>query len=294
MQTLVQLLINAVQIGAIYVLFSLGLTLIFGVMRIINFAHGEFFSFVALMVAVLMGVATRQFGLPPVLGYLASFAVSLLLMLLLAALIFQFGFGRFLGDETSGFILSLGLVLALQGLMVTVFGGYPRAVQPLVAGTLSVLGRAVDLQKLLICGVALVATVVLLVAVSHSRLGAALRAVALDREAAMLQGIPYRRIALYGFLIGSALAALAGGLIAPVTVVLPSMGAEFLIKSFMIVIIGGLGSISGAIIASFLIATVESFSAYFFDLPTATICMFVVVIATLLFRPQGLLGRVVK
>lgn len=294
MDTLFQLLVNAIQIGAVYVLFSLGLTLIFGVMRIINFAHGEFFSFTALLISVQVGWFAQTLNLPIVLQYLLAFVASLLVLLVLATVIFRFGFSRFLGDETSGFIVSLGLVLMLQGMMQGVFGGYPRSVPPLIEGSIIVFGGAISLQKLIVCGFALITTVILLLIVTRTKLGVALRAVALDREAAALQGIPYQRIALYGFLMGSALAALAGGFIAPLAVILPSMGSEFLIKGFMIVIIGGLGSISGAIIASFLIATVESVGSFYFDLPTATIAMFMVVVIVLIFRPQGLLSRVVK
>lgn len=294
MSTFIQLLINTVQIGAIYVLFSLGLTLIFGVMRIINFAHGEFFSFTALLISVQIGWLGSTVGLPPWADYLIAFAVSLVVLLALSMLIFHFGFARYLGDMTSGFILSLGLVLILQGLMLEVFGGYPRAVPSLVEGSMTVFGGAISLQKLLICVLALAATAAILFIVLRTPLGVALRAVAEDQEAARLQGIRYRRIALYGFLIGSALAALAGGLIAPLAVILPSMGGEFLIKAFMIVIIGGLGSISGAILASFLIAAVESFGSYYADLPTATLVMFATVALILIVRPQGLLGRVVR
>ncbi|WP_342641800.1 branched-chain amino acid ABC transporter permease [Rhodoligotrophos ferricapiens] len=294
MSTFVQLLINAVQIGAIYVLFSLGLTLIFGVMRIINFAHGEFFSLTALLISVQVGWLTSQVGLPPWADYLLAFAVALVVLLIISVLVFRFGFAHYLGDMTSGFILSLGLVLIMQGGMLELFGGYPRSVPALVEGSITVLGGAISLQKLLICALALAATGAILFMVMRTPLGVSLRAVAEDQEAAMLQGIRYRRIALYGFLIGSALAALAGGLIAPLAVILPSMGGEFLIKAFMIVIIGGLGSIPGAILASFLLAAIESFGSFYVDLPTATIGMFVLVAVVLVLRPQGLLGRVVR
>jgi len=294
MSTFIQLLINTIQIGAIYVLFSLGLTLIFGVMRIINFAHGEFFSFTALLISVLIVWLGSHLGLPLWIDYLIAFAVSLVALLVLSLAIYRFGFARYLGDMTSGFILSLGLVLILQGLMLEIFGGYPRAVPALIDGSVTVLGGAISLQKLIICVMALAATAAILYIVMKTKLGVALRAVAEDQEAARLQGIRYRRIAMYGFMIGSALAALAGGLIAPLAVILPSMGSEFLIKAFMIVIIGGLGSISGAILASFLIAAVESFGSFYADLPTATLVMFATVALILIVRPQGLLGRVVR
>lgn len=292
MTTFAQLLINAVQIGAIYVLFSLGLTLVFGVMKVINFAHGEFFALTAILVAVIVEAHPifASFGLQ----YAFAFVVALAAVLVLAAIVYVFGLSRFLGDMGSGFIFSLGLVLVMQGLMNEVFGGYPRTVPPLVEGTIRILGGAVAGQKVLVAALALIAAAVLLYVVFRTKLGVALRAIAEDREAAMLQGVRYQRLALYGFLIGTSLAAIAGGLIAPLSVILPTMGSEFIMKAFMIVIIGGLGSIWGAILASFLIAAVESFGSYFFSLPLVTIAIFTFVAILLVIRPQGLLGNVVR
>ena len=292
MTTFAQLLINAVQIGAIYVLFSLGLTLVFGVMKVINFAHGEFFALTAILVAVIVEAHPifASFGLQYAFGIFVAPAA----VLVRAAIVYVFGLSRFLGDMGSGFIFSLGLVLVMQGLMNEVFGGYPRTVPPLVEGTIRILGGAVAGQKVLVAALALIAAAVLLYVVFRTKLGVALRAIAEDREAAMLQGVRYQRLALYGFLIGTSLAAIAGGLIAPLSVILPTMGSEFIMKAFMIVIIGGLGSIWGAILASFLIAAVESFGSYFFSLPLVTIAIFTFVAILLVIRPQGLLGNVVR
>lgn len=292
MSTFVQLLINALQIGGIYVLFSLGITLVFGVMRVINFAHGEFFALSAILITI--HISWLAPGAPFWAQYVVAFAVSLAAVLVLSAVIYLVGLSRFLGDMGSGFIFSLGLVLVLQGLMAELFGGYPRSLPALVDGTVFVLGGAVAIQKLIVGALSLTATVILLFIVFRTKLGVALRAIAEDSEAAMLQGIRYQRLALYGFLIGSSLAAIAGGLIAPLTVILPTMGAEFIMKAFMIVIIGGLGSIWGAILASFLIATIESFGSYFISLPVVTIAIFTVVAVLLVVRPQGLLGNVVR
>lgn len=292
MSTFVQLLINAIQIGAIYVLFSLGLTLVFGVMRVINFAHGELFALTAILTAV--GVQTLFPEGPFWLRYSGAFLVSVAVVLTLSGAIYIVGLSRFLGDLGSGFIFSLGLVLVLQGSMTEIFGGYPRAVPALADGRLAIFGGAVALQKVIVAALALIATGLLLVVVFRTKLGMALRAIAEDREAAMLQGIRYQRLALFGFLIGSSLAAIAGGLIAPLTVILPTMGSEFIMKAFMIVIIGGLGSIWGAIVASFLIAAVESFGSYFVDLPLVTIAIFTLVAVLLVIRPQGFFGHVVR
>jgi branched-chain amino acid transport system permease protein len=280
------------QIGAIYVLFSLGLTLVFGVMRVINFAHGEFFALAAILTAICVQTVFPE-G-PMWLRYAGAFLVALAVVMLLSAIVYVAGLSRFLGDLGSGFIFSLGLVLVLQGLMAEIFGGYPRSVPALAEGRLMLFGGAIALQKVVVAVLALVAAAILLLVVFRTKSGMALRAIAEDREAAMLQGIRYQRLVLYGFILGSSLAAIAGTLIAPLTVILPTMGSEFIMKAFMIVIIGGLGSIWGAIVASFLMAAVESFGSYFIDLPLVTIAVFTLVGVLLVIRPQGLFGHAVR
>jgi branched-chain amino acid transport system permease protein len=290
MDMLPQLIVNTLQIGSVYVLFALGLTLIFGVMRIINFAHAEFFTLAALVVAVFMRWAKDALELPLWLDYLGASLAASVVVLVLGTLLYQFAFRRYLRDLVAGFILSLGLVLLLQGAMVEVFGGLPQEMPTLIPGNTTVLGATMTNQRLLLCALSLSVTVLLYLMIHRTRLGLCLRAMAEDHEAAMLQGMPYQRIALYGFLIGLVLAALAGCLVAPLSVVVPTLGSEYLIKAFMIVIVGGLGSLPGAVVASFIIAFVESSVGFVWDLTTAAILMFVVVIILLLVRPQGLFG----
>jgi branched-chain amino acid transport system permease protein len=209
---------------------------------------------------------------------------------LLAAALYFIGFERYLRDLIGSFILSLGLLLLLEGVYLWIFSGAPRVVAKVLPGQVALAGAAMETQRLVICGLSLAFTIGLYLFVRHSKLGKALRAVADDREAAMLQGIRYRRTSFYGFMIGSGLAAVSGGLMAPLTPITPALGGDYLTKAFVIIIIGGLGSIPGAIIAGFLIAAIESTVGYFFDLSYATIAMFVLVIGFLLVRPQGLLG----
>jgi branched-chain amino acid transport system permease protein len=209
---------------------------------------------------------------------------------LLAAALYFIGFERYLRDLIGSFILSLGLLLLLEGVYLWIFTGAPRVVPKVLPGQVSLAGGAMETQRLVICGLSLVFTVTLFLFVQHSRLGKALRAVAEDREAAMLQGIRYRRTSFYGFMIGSGLAAASGGLMAPLTPITPALGSDYLTKAFIIIIIGGLGSIPGAILGGFLIAAIESMAGYFLDLSYATIAMFALVIGFLLVRPEGLLG----
>jgi len=290
MDIYVQLLINSLQISAVYVLFSLGLTLIFGVMRIVNFAHGEFFALAALLLAVavpwLVGI-----GAPLPVAFALAFLGALGAVLVLGKLLYEFAFRRFQRDMIGSFVLSVGLALLLQGVFIEMFTGAARKLPTLIEGTVRILGGAITVQRLILCLIALLVAVAMCWAIVSTRLGKALRAVAEDHEAAMLQGVPYRRIARIGFLIGTLLAAVAGALLAPVVVISPVIGSSYLIKGFIAVVIGGLGSIPGAIIGSILIAVIESVGGYYFDPSLATIAMFVIVMLVLLIRPTGLMGN---
>ncbi|EIE48737.1 ABC transporter permease [Salipiger aestuarii] len=292
MELFVQLLANTLQIGAVYVLFALGLTLIFGVMKIVNFAHGGFFTAAALIVTSVVPFATVELGAPLWAGYLLAAIVAIVVVLCLGALVYGIGFQHVLKDLNGSFILSIGLLLILNGAYLAIYGGAPRTVPQVLPGTVSIFGAALTAQRLALVIVAAVVTGGLYLLIERTRLGLALRAVAMDQEAAMLQGMPFKRVALYGFLIGAALAACAGVLMAPINAVTPVSGDEFLIKAFIIIIIGGLGSVPGAIIGGLFIALIESVGGYFFDPSTATLATFILVIAFLLVRPQGILGNV--
>jgi branched-chain amino acid transport system permease protein len=290
MQTAIQLVLTSLQIGAVYILFSLGLTLIFGIMRIVNFAHGHLFALSALVVSVTIPWLARN-GVPIVPAYFLSIVAGVLSANALGLLTYLGGFRFFKRDMVGSFILSIGLVLLLDGIFLKAFGGAVRSVPDILPGTVSVLGANVTTQRLVLCIAALLFTTILYWMLTFTKLGKALRAVAIDHEAAMLQGVPYNRMALAGFMIAASLAALGGALIAPVTIVSPVIGADYLIKGFIAVIVGGLGSIPGAILGGLFVAVIETFGSFYFDPSSATIAIFVLVIAVLLVRPKGLLGH---
>lgn len=291
MDLYVQLVVNTLQVGAVYVLFSLGLTLIFGVMKIVNFAHGEFFTAAALAMSVVVPWLAKALGITGIPAFILAFVASIIVVSLLGLVVFKFGFERYLRDLIGSFIVSIGFVLLLEGVYLEIFGGAPRVIAPIIPGVANILGAAITWQRLAICVLALLITGGLYLLVARTKLGLALRAVAEDQEAAMLQGMKYKCIALQGFLIGCGLAAAAGAFMAPLTAITTFMGSDFLIKAFIIIIIGGLGSIPGAIIGGFIIAAIESFGGYYFDSSTATIALFVLVIVGLLVRPQGIMGH---
>lgn len=285
-----QIILNTIQIGSVYALFSLGFSLTFGVMRLVNFAHGEFFAMAALCSSAFVTlIALPQ--LPIWAVFILSGTVSIACVVVLSYIVYKICFERFLHDMGTGFIISLGLVLIMQSALFEIFGGFPLSMPPLVRGNLTILGATTTNQRALVTIAAVLITIGLYFFLMKSRIGLALRAAAEDHEAAMLQAIPYRQIATIGFVIGAALAAVAGVLIAPTIVVVPTIGASFLIKGFMIAVVGGLGSIRGALIASLLFALVESIGGFFWDLSMASVLTFALVIALLSIRPRGLFGH---
>ncbi len=290
MQTAIQLTAVALQIGAVYVLFSLGLTLIFGSMRIVNFAHGQFFTLSALIVAVTVPYLVAL-GWATGWAFLASAVLAILLSAIFGFLMYQFGFRYRQREFVGSFILSLGFLLLIEGIFLETFGGAVRSVPPLIEGTVTILDTPISSQRLLLCLVTILLTALLYAALTLTRLGKALRAIAIDHEAAQLQGIPYQRLAMTGFIIASVMASVAGILISPVAVVSPTIGNDYLIKGFIAVVVGGLGSVPGAILGSLFIAFVESIGGFFFDPSSASIAVFVLVMLVLLVRPQGLLGN---
>jgi branched-chain amino acid transport system permease protein len=289
-----QLVINGLQIGAVYVVFALGLTLIFGVMKIINFAHGEFFTLTGLAVASLVPPLREATGWPNWAAYGCCFILMLAIMAAFGAALFKTVFARFARDSVGALIVTLGLSMLLQSIFSWWFGNAPRKVPPLVPGTMSLLGGRVSYDRLIIFALAIVLTAGLWYFLQRTKSGLALRAVAEEREAALLQGMDEGRVMLAGFVIGSLLAAVAGGLIAPTTVLSPLIGADYLTKAFIIIIVGGTGSIPGAIVGGFIVGMIESLAGFYLDSTTALIALFVLVSAVLLVRPEGILGRVTR
>ncbi|ARP78521.1 branched-chain amino acid ABC transporter permease [Bordetella genomosp. 6] len=290
MQDNLQLLFTALQISSVYILFSLGLTIIFGVLKVVNFAHGQFFTFSALVLSLGLSWLAPHVGNPFVVYLLAGLA-GLAACLLFGLVLYQFGFKRLERDMIGSFILSAGLVLFFEGLMLEIFGGAVRPVPALIDGNVDLLGLSVSKQRLVLFVFAVALTTLIIALLRSTKFGKALRAVAIDHEAAMLQGIAYRKIALYGFLIATGVAAIAGMLIAPVAAVTPTLGDSYLVKGFIAVVVGGMGSIVGAIFGSLLIALLESFIGFYFDPSAANLTIFVIVMLVLLIKPKGFFGN---
>lgn len=278
-----QALVNGVIIGLLYLLMAVGFTLVFGVMRIVNFAHGQFYMVGAFATYVLMTL----WGWPFLLAVLGSFVVTSLLGWTIEWVVLK----PFRHDELNGMIATIGVAMILQSAALIVFGPDSQ-IMPQVAEGVFRLGTAIVPTSRLyvaVCSVFVLACLYLFL--THTRQGKALRASVQDMEIAMAQGVRAKFMYPLGFSIGVGLAAIAGALMAPLFSVSPFIGSTPLLKAFIVVILGGLGSVPGAALASLLLGVTESLASSFISNSLAEILIFALVMAILVVRPAGLLGK---
>jgi branched-chain amino acid transport system permease protein len=280
---LAQAALNGLVIGAMYMLMAVGFTLVFGIMRVVNFAHGEFY-----MLGAFAGFFTYvQWEMPFVVCLvIAAVTVGILGMLIERTLIQPFR-----SDEMSGMIATLAISVIIQNAAVLLWGPAPRAMPDIVTGTLAVGPFSFPWSRLVVIAAAALIFVVFWLFMQRTRLGRAMRAVAQDTETALLQGIRVNTIYPLAFGMSVALAALAGALMGPVFSVSPFVGLTPMLKAFVVVILGGLGSVPGAVVGGLLLGMIESFTATIFGSLVSDILQLLLVILILLVRPAGLLGQ---
>jgi branched-chain amino acid transport system permease protein len=286
MQITLQILVNGLMTGSVYFLVALGFTLIFGIMRIVNFAHGEFYMMGAYAVYFLVG----QMGL----NYFVALPLGALLVGVISIVIERGLFRPVLKQGDDGMIMALGISIVLQALALIVFGPLDQSVPRVFNGVLRSEGVALPLDRLFVAAAAVVILLGFYLILFRTRLGLAMRAVAQDKSMAALHGIPPSLINSSAFGIASIMAALAGGLMAPIYTVSPYMGVTPMLKSFVVVILGGLGSIPGAMVGGLLIGVIESAFATLTNTILASIISFVIVLLIVIVRPQGLFGKALE
>jgi branched-chain amino acid transport system permease protein len=289
---LLEFVVLGLVLGGIYALFSVGLTLVFGVLDVVNVAHGEFFTLggYAAFVAIVV------LGLPPALSLpiaaVASFVVGLAVY---PALIRPLQ--KRLGRRTPGalyLVLTLGLSTVMQNTMLGVAGGDYLRVPPLLRGGIDLGFTYLTNQRGMILLLACATLGALFAYLRWSRDGMAIRAVAQNAAAAQSVGIPLGRIFTLTMGLGCGLAGLGGALMAPIFTVYPAVGFQLTLKAFAITILGGMGNIPGALLASFILAQIETLSVLVIPSEWTNAIAFSLMIAVLLVRPQGLLsGRAV-
>jgi len=282
---LFQLVVSGLLIGGVYALISIGLTLIFGVMRIVNFAHGEFLMF-AMFASFWIFELT---GLSP---YIAAPLVALLLFIF-GALTYVLVIRRTVGSPMVVQIFAtVGLGLLMQNMALVLWSGDFRTIRSAEASAVLKFAGIQVSCPLLIASLAAIAISLLLFAfVAWTYPGKAIRATVQDRTAAQLMGVDIDKVYLYTFALGSALVGIAGALLAPAYPIFPSVGTNFGLAAFVVVVLGGMGSMTGALLGGLLIGLVETLSGFFIDASLKQAVYFVVFILVLVFRPTGLLGQ---
>jgi branched-chain amino acid transport system permease protein len=284
MTTLGQLFLSGIFIGGIYALMSMGLTLIFGVLRIVNFAHGEF-----LMLAMYGAWAiTRVLGLNP---YIAAIAV-VPAMFLFGAIVHQIIVRRALDKPHLVVVFAtMGLSIFMQNVALMIMTADLWDVPPIFGHSVEIGPFYFKAELLLGFAATILCTLFLQWLIRTTYLGKAIRATVQDGEAAMLMGIPVPRIFLITFASGSALVGLAACMMMPLFSVFPTVGLNFVLIAFVIVVLGGMGSIEGALIGGMCIGVVQSIGSYYVAPAYGQMFYFILFLLVMIFRPNGLLGQ---
>ncbi len=285
MSAVPQLLVSTVLLGGIYALIAVGLTLIFGIMRVVNFAHGEF---------LMLGM------------YLAFWAFTLwhidpyFILVVAVPLFFAVGLGVYAlvmrgvihASHNVQIFTTVGLSTALQNLALVFWTGDFRFVRPWHSGVvLRIGGGAFNLSQVVAFAVAVLFTLSLFAFMKWTHAGRVMRATAQDGEAATLVGINTDRVYRLAFAIGIACVGVAGVLISPLYSVYPTAGLQFVLLAYVVVVLGGLGDMVGALLGSLIVAAVEVIGSYLFGSAWKEVIYFVLFIAVLVLRPAGLFGQ---
>jgi len=280
-----QQMVNGLILGSQYALIALGLTMIFGILGIVNFAHGELF-----MIGAFVGYTLTMV-------YNINFFLALLLSISIMAIfgivvekIFIKPLRKLPEMET--IIGTIGLSILFLNGAILIFGPDPkRFLTPYVNKTINILGVTITQQRIFVFFISIVLIIFLGQFIKKTKLGKAMRATSQNYEAANLMGIDTDYIAKITFAIGSALAGAAGTLIGPIFLVYPQMSITAITKAFVVVILGGLGNVEGAIFSGFALGIIESLTAGYFSSYYKDIVAFLMLILILLFKPEGIFGK---
>lgn len=276
------LLIHGLVYGLVIALMASGLSLIFGVVMIVNFWHGEAYMFGGVVVYFLTTMSGVNYWLALFLAVVTVGAMGWLSDRLI--------FVRFHGNLLGGLIASVALSIGMMNSAWYILGPIPKAVSSAVTGSSQILGTTISNERLLVVGISIAVISLLIWFIRSTKMGKAMRAVQQDSDAALTLGVSVNRICAMTFGIATGLAALSGGLVAPLYALSPASGQLPLLLAFLTVILGGLGSIMGALIAAIIIGFIYSLSAAFLGMQFSIGLCFAVATVVLIFRPRGLLG----
>ncbi len=275
-------IIIGIQLGSQYVLVALGLTLIFGILDISHFAHGSMYMIGAYMLYIVMVLGG--------INYWLALVICMAALSIAGVLVERVVYRPLRGQPSiNSFIASIGLILVLETLVRGINNNALSVPKP-IDRTFSFLGMTMEAQRLVVIVGAIVFIILLQLFIKRTRLGTAIEAMAQDREGASLVGISVNRMSALTFAIATALAAAAAGLMAPMAFVSPGMGSVLVLKAFVIVVIGGLGSMKGAIFGGYILGIMEALAIAYVSSAYKDVFAFGVLIIILAIRPTGLFG----
>ena len=285
MDQILNVLVFGLLLGGIYGLVSIGLNLIFGVVRIVNFAQGEL---------VMFGMygsyyAYAFLGINPYLSVLVVAPLVGLLGVAIQRLVIQ----PLHNESNMQIFATFGLLMMFQNIMLMLSRGEAFSIGGQVGAEVLTLG---DIRISVVRLVTLVATTLITIALHlflrHTMTGKAIRAVTQDKRAARVMGINVERTFLFTFGVGAALAGMAGALLTPIYSITPAVGGNFILAAFAVVVLGGLGSVWGAYIGGLIVGVVEAFEGYYIDPALKNAIWFIIFLVVLIVRPSGLMGQV--
>ncbi len=276
--------LNGVILGCIYALTALGLSLVFGILEVANFAHGELYMLGAFMALF----STKLLGAP----FFLALLISMVIMAIFGAIIERGVFRPIVGKPMiNSMLLSFGLSTALANLALFFFKADPRKIDSGLAEIrFRFFGLHVTAERLVVLVLSVILVALLAWFIQYTKTGKAMRAISQDRVAAQLAGINIRRIYSVTFAISGALAAAAGTMVGAIFFVSPEMGFSVVLKSFVVIILGGFGSIRGVIFAAIIIGLAESLGGGFINYSYKDAYPFLLLVLLFMLRPQGLIG----
>ena len=281
-----QIIVNGVVLAANYALIALGLTLIFGILNFLNFAHGQMYMVGGFVVYYVYAIFDMNYFVALLACALTLFCIGVAFETLFFRRVL-----RITTREENSMLLAVGTALLLENLALSLFGEKQRGVPPVVTGVYQIFGAYLPASRLLVLVLSALLVIGLLLFVQYTKPGRAMRAVAQDKEVTLLMGVNVGRISALGFGIGAALAGLAGGLLITTSAINSGIGTAISIKAFIMIMIGGAGVVAGAILGGIVLGFTEAIGYALIPGSMTYLLIFIGLILFLIIRPQGIMGK---
>jgi branched-chain amino acid transport system permease protein len=283
LETLAQSLLNGLASSGIYILVALGLTLVLSIMNIVQLAHGEIY--------MIGAYAIYYLGTILGLNYYLAFILSVILVGGFGVLLERLFFRPFRGKPERALVISIGLILVLQNVVLAIAGGTPKSYTNPFKGVLNLAGVSISWERMVIVIVGAVMVTALFLFIKFTKTGQAMLAISQEREGAALQGINIDRVSVIAMFLGCGMAAIAGAQVGALFTISPTMGSFSLMKGIAVIILGGLGSVPGAVVGGLIIGLIDGIMPVIATTYIAGLIGFAIIILILIFRPQGLWGH---